>query len=201
MMSINILEQYLPANTQPFLSKWFADHKIHIRITKERNSKLGDYRKMRDKSHEISINSTLERQLFFFVLTHELAHLIAFEKFHGRIVAHGQEWKSTFREMLLESINIYTTDLQPIILRFAKNPKANFMASPELVRYFHIDDPDGSSIFVEQLSSNDEFYYKGDLYRMIEKKKKLYLCVNLINSKKYLFRPLAKVEKKETNEQ
>lgn len=201
MMSINILEQYLPVNTQPFLSKWFADHKIHIRITKERNSKLGDYRKMPDKSHEISINSTLERQLFFFVLTHELAHLIAFEKFGGRIAAHGQEWKSTFREMLLESIGIYTTDLQPIIFRFAKNPKANFMASPELVRYFHIDDPDESSIFVEQLSSNDEFYYKGDLYRMIEKKKKLYLCVNLINSKKYLFRPLAKVEKKETNEQ
>lgn len=200
-MSINILEQYLPVNTQPFLSKWFADHKIHIRITKERNSKLGDYRKMPDKSHEISINSTLERQLFFFVLTHELAHLIAFEKFGGRIAAHGQEWKSIFREMLLESIGIYTTDLQPIIFRFAKNPKANFMASPELVRYFHIDDPDESSIFVEQLSSNDEFYYKGDLYRMIEKKKKLYLCLNLINSKKYLFRPLAKVEKKETNEQ
>ena len=200
-MSINILEQYLPVNTQPFLSKWFADHKIHIRITKERNSKLGDYRKMPDKSHEISINSTLERQLFFFVLTHELAHLIAFEKFGGRIAAHGQEWKSTFREMLLESINIYTIDLQPIIFRFAKNPKANFMASPELVRFFHIDNPDEPSIFLEQLSTNDEFYYKDDLYRMIEKKKKLYLCVNLINSKKYLFRPLAKVEKKETNEQ
>lgn len=200
-MSISILEQYLPSDTQPFLRRWFASYKIHIRITRDRNSKLGDYRKMPDKSHEISINSTLDRQLFFFVLTHELAHLIAFEKFGGRISAHGQEWKSTFREMLLESISIYTSDLQPVIRQFAKNPKANFMASPELVRYFHIDDPDGSLVFVEQLAPDSEFIYKGDLYKMIEKKKKLYLCVNLKNSKKYLFRPLAKVEKNKTNEQ
>ncbi|MDN5627416.1 SprT-like family protein [Epilithonimonas bovis DSM 19482] len=200
-MSISILEQYLPSDTQPFLRRWFASYKIHIRITRDRNSKLGDYRKMPDKSHEISINSTLDRQLFFFVLTHELAHLIAFEKFGGRISAHGQEWKSTFREMLLESISIYTSDLQPVIRQFAKNPKANFMASPELVRYFHVDDPDDSQFFVEQLAPDSEFLYKGDLYKMIEKKKKLYLCVNLKNSKKYLFRPLAKVEKNKTNEQ
>lgn len=200
-MSISILEQYLPSDTQPFLRRWFASYKIHIRITRDRNSKLGDYRKMPDKSHEISINSTLDRQLFFFVLTHELAHLIAFEKFGGRISAHGQEWKSTFRDMLLESISIYTSDLQPVIRQFAKNPKANFMASPELVRYFHIDDPDDSQVFVEQLAPDSEFLYKGDLYKMIEKKKKLYLCVNLKNSKKYLFRPLAKVEKNKTNEQ
>ena len=200
-MSISILEQYLPSDTQPFLRRWFASYKIHIRITRDRNSKLGDYRKMPDKSHEISINSTLDRQLFFFVLTHELAHLIAFEKFGGRISAHGQEWKSTFREMLLESISIYTSDLQPVIRQFAKNPKANFMASPELVRYFHVDDPDDSQFFVEQLAPDSEFLYKGDLYKMIEKKKKLYLCVNLKNSKKYLFRPLAQVEKNKTNEQ
>lgn len=200
-MSISILEQYLPSDTQPFLRRWFASYKIHIRITRDRNSKLGDYRKMPDKSHEISINSTLDRQLFFFVLTHELAHLIAFEKFGGRISAHGQEWKSTFREMLLESISIYTSDLQPVIRQFAKNPKANFMASPELVRYFHVDDPDDSQFFVEQLAPDSEFLYKGDLYKIIEKKKKLYLCVNLKNSKKYLFRPLAKVEKNKTNEQ
>jgi len=50
-MSINVLEQYLPERTLPFLKKWFADYVIHIRITKNRDSKLGDYRKLPDKSH------------------------------------------------------------------------------------------------------------------------------------------------------
>jgi predicted SprT family Zn-dependent metalloprotease len=48
---------------------------------------------MPDNSHQITINGTLEPQLFFFVLTHELAHLIAFEKYGRRISPHGQEWK------------------------------------------------------------------------------------------------------------
>lgn len=194
-MSISVLEQYLPENTLPFLKKWFADYYIHIKITKNRNSKLGDYRKLPDKSHQITVNSTLDKQLFFFVLTHEMAHLIAFEKFNNRISAHGKEWKDTFREMLLESIDIYTDDLKPIIRRFSSNPKANFMASPELVRYFHIENPEDQFVFVEDLSVKDNFHYKGDQYEILEKKKKLYLCINLNNSKKYLFRPLAKVEK------
>lgn len=194
-MSIKTLEQYLPDNTFPFLKKWFADYYIHIKITKNRNSKLGDYRRLPDKSHQITVNSTLDKQLFFFVLTHELAHLLAFERFNFRISAHGKEWKDTFRDMLLESIGVYTDDLKPIISTFSKNPKANFMASPELVRYFHIEDPEDNFIFVEDLLINDGFQYKGDVYRLLEKKKKLYLCVNLNNEKKYLFRPLAKVEK------
>ncbi len=200
-MSINTLEQYLPEHTIPFLKKWFSDYFIHIKITKNRNSKLGDYRRLPDKTHQITVNSTLDRQLFFFVLTHELAHLIAFEKYSFRISAHGKEWKDTFREMLLESIAIYTDDLQPIIYSFSKNPKANFMASPELVRYFHIEDPDDHSVFVENLAVGDHFHYKGDNYVILEKKKKLYLCLNRHNSKKYLFRPLAKVEKLKINEQ
>ena len=200
-MSINTLEQYLPDHTFPFLKKWFSDYYIHIKITKNRNSKLGDYRKLPDKSHQITVNSTLDKQLFFFVLTHELAHLIAFENFSNRITAHGKEWKDTFSAMLLESIDLYTDDLKPIILRFSRNPKANFMASPELVRYFHIENPDENLVFVEDLLTNDKFRYKGEDYQLLEKKKKLYLCINSKNAKKYLFRPLAKVEKLIINEE
>ena len=118
-MSINVLEQFLPENTLPFLQKWFGDYPCHLKITKNRNSKLGDYRKLPDKSHQITINGTLEPQLFFFVLTHELAHLIAFENFGRKISPHGMEWKQTFREMLQESINVYQEDLKPIILKFS----------------------------------------------------------------------------------
>ena len=194
-MSISLLEKYLPENTLPYLKTWFGDHSIHIKITKGRNSKLGDYRKMPDKSHQITINSTLQPPLFFFVLTHELAHLLAFENFGGRISAHGAEWKNTFRIMLLESISIYPDDLKQIILRFAKSPKANFMASPELVRYFHIDNYEDESNYIEDLSLGEKFVYRKNTYIIEEKRKKNYLCLNLDTAKKYLFKPLARVEK------
>lgn len=194
-MSISLLEKYLPENTLPYLKTWFGDHSIHIKITKGRNSKLGDYRKMPDKSHQITINSTLQPPLFFFVLTHELAHLLAFENFGGRISPHGAEWKNTFKIMLLESIAIYPEDLKPVILKFSRSPKANFMASPDLVRYFHIENYEDESSYIEDLNPGDRFTYKKQTYVIEEKRKKNYLCLNLDTSKKYIFKPLARVEK------
>ena len=194
-MSITQLERFLPENALPFLRKWFGEHYIHIKITRERNSKLGDYRRMPDKSHKITINATLQPQLFFFVLTHELAHLLAFENFGRRIAPHGAEWKHTFREMLLESIAIYSEDLRPIILKFSRSPKANFMASPDLVKYFHIENVDDETSYVDDLEIGDRFIYRKQTFVIKEKRKINYLCKNLDNGKAYIFKPLARVEK------
>lgn len=194
-MSISTLEKYLPDNTLPFLKNWFGDHSIHIKITKKRNSKLGDYRKMPDKSHQITVNSTLQPQLFLFVLTHELAHLLAFEKFGYRISPHGQEWKSTFSDMLRESLSAYEDDLKPIILKFLKSPKANFMSSPDLVKYFAIENYEDEMSYIEDLEIGDRFVYRKEIYQLETKRKINYLCTNLNSSRKYVFRPLARVEK------
>ena len=194
-MSISLLEKYLPNYCLPYLKEWFADYAIHIKITRGRNSKLGDYRKMPDQSHQITLNSTLQPQLFFFVLTHELAHLLAFDNFGNRISPHGAEWKSTFSKMLSESISVYDEDLKPIILKFLKSPKANFMASPDLVRYFHIEDYEDESSYIEDLEIKDQFTYRKQIYIIEEKRKKNYLCTQLKTDKKYIFKPLARVEK------
>lgn len=194
-MSIQSLEKYLPQNTLSYLKKWFSDYYIHIKVTKNRNSKLGDYRKLRDQSHEITINSTLAPQLFFFVLTHELAHLIAFEKYGRRISPHGNEWKLTFREMLLESLDVYEEDLKPIITKFSNSPKANFMASPDLVKYFHIEDHDDELQYIEELTKGEQFLYRNEKYVLEGLIKKNYLCMNLATGRKYSFKPLARVKK------
>ncbi|GEN68964.1 MULTISPECIES: SprT-like domain-containing protein [Chryseobacterium] len=194
-MPIKSLEKYLPPNTLQYLKIWFSDYFIHIKVTRNRNSKLGDYRKLPDDSHEITVNSTLTPQLFFFVLTHELAHLIAFEKYGRRISPHGNEWKETFRKMLIESLEIYDEDLKPIIVKFSKAPKANFMASPDLVRYFHTEKQDDSLQFIEELQKGEFFIYRNEKYLLEGLVKKNYLCKNLATGRKYSFKPLARVEK------
>ncbi|MCP1301408.1 SprT-like domain-containing protein [Chryseobacterium sp. S0630] len=194
-MPIKSLEKYLPQNTLKYLRIWFSDYYIHIKVTRNRNSKLGDYRKLPDNSHEITVNSTLTPQLFFFVLTHELAHLIAFEKYGRRISPHGNEWKETFRNMLLESLEIYDEELKPIIIKFSKSPKANFMASPDLVRYFHTEKQDDTLQFIEELKKGEFFIYRNEKYLLEGLVKKNYLCKNLATGRKYSFKPLARVEK------
>lgn len=186
------LTPFLPLNALPFLQKWLEGHRCRIKITRERKSKLGDYRLMPDKSHQITINGTLEPELFFFVMTHEVAHLLAFWEYK-KIQPHGKEWKQVFGALLLESIAIYAEDLQPLIRKFAQNPKANFMSSPELVKYF--DKNEG--LFVEEFSVGEKFIYQSHAYLVEEKKKKRYLCKNLYSGKKYLFKSCARVEKLE----
>lgn len=194
-MSVTLLEKYLPPQSLPYLKDWFGSHRIHIKITRGRSTKLGDYRKMQDGSHQITLNSTLQPHLFFFVLTHELAHLIAFDRFAGRITAHGTEWKKIFGEMLQDSISVYAEDLQPIIFRFSQSPRASFMASPELVRYFHIEDYEDESSYVDDLGLQDRFIYRKKTYIIEQKLKKNYICVELETGKKYIFKPLARVQK------
>ncbi|WPO82718.1 SprT-like domain-containing protein [Chryseobacterium sp. JJR-5R] len=194
-MSIRSLEKYLPQNTLQYLKVWFADYHIHIKVTRNRDSKLGDYRKLPDRSHEITVNSTLAPQLFFFVLTHELAHLIAFEKYGRKIAPHGNEWKETFRQMLLQSLTVYEENLRPIIIKFSKSPKANFMASPDLVKYFHIENQDDKHVFIESLTKGDLFTYRNEKYLLEGLIKKNYLCRHLATGRKYSFKPLARVEK------
>ncbi len=194
-MSIVQLQPYLPPDCLPHLQRWFGPHEIHLKVTRNRRSKLGDYRKMPDNSHQITINGTLQPHLFFFVLTHELAHLLAFAEFGHRIAAHGYEWKDRFRTMLLESLQVYSEDLQPIIKNFARAPKAGFLSSPELVRYFHIEDGRDETSYVEDLQPEDRFIYREETYLLETKRKKNYLCVNTGNGKKYIFKPLARVQK------
>ena len=194
-MSVSVLEKFLPENALPYLKIWFGSYPSHLKITKNRNSKLGDYRKLPDKSHQITVNGTLEPQLFFFVLTHELAHLIAFEKYGRRISPHGAEWKQTFREMLLESLTVYAEDLRPIIQKFSKSPKANFMASPDLVKYFHVPKENDEQTFIENLKKGELFEYKKEIFVIEETTKKRYLCRNLKSGLKYKVNTLARVKK------
>ena len=116
--------------------------------------------------------------------------------FHEKknILPHGKEWKMTFQKMLLESISIYSEELKPLILNFAKNPKANFMSSPELVKYFDSEHSDNKA-YVEDLPIGEKFIYQTDIYQIEEKKKKRYLCKNLNTGRMYLFKSCARVER------
>ena len=50
-------------------------------------------------------------------------------------------------------------------------------------------------VIIEDLSLGEKFVYRKNTYIIEEKRKKNYLCLNLDTAKKYLFKPLARVEK------
>lgn len=185
-MPLSPIADFLPLNALAFIQLWTEGYALHIRVTKARQSKLGDYRKLKGSTHRITINGNLEPQLFFFVLTHEIAHLKA-EAQYKNIAPHGKEWKATFREMLLESLSIYDVELQAILSNFAKNPRASFGADAQLAKYF-LKQKDTTHL-VEDLSIGETFIYRDQEYKISEKRKKRYLCLELSTGRFYLFGP------------
>lgn len=195
-MQVDILNKYLPANALPILKSWFGNYIIQIKITRERSSKLGDYQKIGHNKFIITINHNLQPELFFFVFTHEMAHLFAFEKYgRQKIAPHGKEWKDTFRRLLVETLQIYSEEVRPLILEYAVSPKANFAASTGLKRHFYPEKLTDDETFVEQLQLGEIFFFKEVQYKLENRRRKNFLCSKVSTGQEYIFRPLIKVQK------
>ena len=66
-------------------------------------------------------------------LIHEIAHLVAFEKFGRNIKPHGNEWKYTFQRLMVPFIRpeIFPGQILPLLARHFKNIDALRAASTE----------------------------------------------------------------------
>ena len=184
-----------PPGADVWIQQWTAGLEVIIKLKNSRRSKLGDYRRLSETRHQITVNKGLAPELTFFVLTHEMAHLLAFHRYGRAIPPHGAAWKSTFAELLLQSLPLFPAEMQPMILAEAKNPKANFLLSAALVRHFGKDSIAPTSAYIMDLSPDDRFEYRGHTYRVKQRLKKNYLCEQLETGRTYIFRPMASVEK------
>lgn len=195
-MKLDQLQPYLPLNALIFIEKWIVNYPLTLKITKNRKTKLGDYRKIKEnKRHQITINGDLNPEAFFFVFTHEIAHMIIYAKYKfGEVSPHGKEWKSAFGKLLTESVSIYPKEFQPYILNHAKSPKASVGADSLIAKYL-INEATEDQNYLEDISFGTQFILNNKVYIKGEKVKLRYVCCELKTQKKYLINASALVEK------
>ena len=91
---LEYLSRYIPEASAQLMFDYLNKYKVHLTITKERRSILGDYRHATHyQNHRISINGNLNKYSFLITLIHEIAHLVTFVQHGNRVSAHGREWK------------------------------------------------------------------------------------------------------------
>ena len=82
------LQSYLPEGSFEDVHYYLQHYKVHLTITRQRQSILGDYRHAYEgKAHRISINGNLNKYNFLITLLHELAHLFTYERYGHRVQA------------------------------------------------------------------------------------------------------------------
>lgn len=193
-----VLVKYLPERAIVPCMALIKENGVHLKIVNERITRHGDYRRLANGQHQITVNATLNKYRFLITLVHEIAHLIAFEKYGRRIKPHGLEWKRTFQYLMLPFIRpeVFPSGLLPLLARHFKNPKASSSTDAQLsVALKRFDEQKSDKTYVFELPLGSVFrLYNGRLFRKGNRRTKRYECVEVSSGKVYLFQPNAEVE-------
>lgn len=196
---LHALQQYLPDGALEPVLQYLQQYKIHLTITRERTSILGDYRHaIHQKNHRISVNGNLNKFSFLVTLLHEVAHLLAFEHFGHRIAPHGKEWKNEYSKILALFLlkKIFPADIEKALLRSLQNPSASSCGEEHLMRVLkNYDERKEGILLIEQLREGQLFKLKdGRVFKKAEKLRKRHKAVDVKTGALYLFSGIYEVE-------
>lgn len=192
-----ILARYIPERALDPAFDLIVKCNVHLKIVNERVTRHGDYRKTPDGRHQITVNASLNSYRFLITLIHEIAHLVAFEKYGRYIKPHGIEWKRTFQQLMLPYINpdIFPAKLLPVIANHFKNPRASSDTDTKLALALKQFDPENDKNYIFEIPLGGKFrLYNGKIFQRGNKRIKRYECVEISTGRIYLFNPNAEVE-------
>ncbi|REJ85361.1 MAG: sprT domain-containing protein [Bacteroidetes bacterium] len=181
---------------------WITEKSIHLKITRGRATKYGDYKPLGPgKGHHISVNHDLNPYSFLITFIHEVAHLHCFNMYGQRHDPHGREWKNEFGYLLGYFIqqNVFPQDMEAVLKEYLKNPSASSCSDPDLHRILKKYDQSLKSgvIHLEELPRDSLFYLhqskSGQLFKKGKRLRTRFHCLELNSGREYLVNALSEV--------
>ncbi len=203
----DVLKPFLPEAAIPLVTKWIQTYPLHLKISKNRTSKLGDYRPPQGgiKYHKISVNHSLNPYAFLITFTHEYAHLLCFEKHKNRVAPHGNQWKQIYKGLLFELLDskIFPPDIEVELTRTVLgNVYASSTSEKELQKVLSVyNTHEETGVMLEELPDDTLFsIHNGKVFKKGDKIRTRYKCYCLTNKRWYYVSPIARVTVVEKND-
>jgi len=197
----NLLIKYIPETSAPLIARWVVEYDFKLKIKRERNTKLGDYRSPQNgNNHVITVNHNLNKYSFLITLVHEIAHLVTFNAHKDRVLPHGQEWKNQYKNLMRNFLSpeIFPIDVLLALQKHLLNPAASSCSDADLLRVLKRHDVDTHNkhlLFVEKIPHKSVFKYNGGkLFEKGERIRTRYRCKEVASGTTYLFHALTEVE-------
>jgi hypothetical protein len=196
---LDAIARYIPEHSIHFVLEYLKHYRVHLTITRERKSVLGDYRHaIGFKAHRISINGNLNKYSFLITLVHELAHLVTFIEHGNRVEPHGREWKRLYSHLLKDFLTpqIFPPDILDALNHSLHDLPASSCSDEGLMRLLKkYDASTNGLVMVEQLPEGSVFDAGGGkMFRKGKKLRKRYQCVEVATGRLYLFSPVYEVK-------
>ncbi|HFG0576399.1 SprT-like domain-containing protein [Flavobacterium psychrophilum] len=192
-----VLEKYIPEHSVVPVFELIKINQVHLKIVNERVTRHGDYRKSLSGKHEITVNTSLNKYRFLITLIHEIAHLVAFEKYGRSIKPHGEQWKLTFQRLMVPFIRpeVFPNQLLPLLARHFRNPKASSDTDATLSLALKEFDPENDKNYIFEIPYGSMFrIHNGKIFKKVALRLKRYECLEMNSGRTYLFNPNAEVE-------
>ena len=91
----NKLQDFISPKAMSQVLKLLAHDHLVVKVKNERKTRHGDYTRLPNGKHQITVNSNLNEYRFLITLIHEIAHFEAYKTYGRFIKPHGVEWKQT----------------------------------------------------------------------------------------------------------
>lgn len=193
-----VLSRYLPERAVSDCLQLIRLHGVHLKVVRQRATRHGDYRRLPDGRHQITVNASSNPYRFLITLIHEIAHLVAFQQYGTRIKPHGREWKGTFQKLMLPFLRpeIFPDRMLPVLAHHFRNPRASSSTDTALsLALAAYDEKDGSLNYIYQVPEGGTFRWNnGRIFLRGARQRKRYQCMEVATGKLYLFQPHAQVE-------
>lgn len=191
------LQEYIPYPATAYVLELLKHDHLTVKIKQERKTRHGDYRKLPNGKHQITINSNLNQYRFLMTLIHEIAHFETYENYGRIIKPHGKEWKLTFQRLILPLLNptVFPMELLPLLAKHFKNPKASSDSDVKLALALKQYDQPNDKTYIFEVPLGSHFkIYNGRVFKKGAKRRTRYEGVEVVSGRLYLFNPNAEVE-------
>ena len=193
------LRRHLPDASVDTCADWMMEHRIHFKVTRNRSTKIGDYRPpVHHPNHRISVNHNLNKFSFLITFVHEVAHLTNWKKHQHRVSPHGAEWKYEFKTHLHPFLQqqIFPHDISAALHIYMDNPAASTCTDKNLYRILKRYDADSVHLLLETLPQGSLFKVKNynNVFEKGECIRKNFLCMDVATKRQYRISPIAEVE-------
>jgi SprT protein len=198
--SFGLLQQFLPEGAYEQVAPFFQKYSVHLTLTRERKSVLGDYRHPVPSApqHRISVNINLNPYSFLITLLHELAHMLTYVNFANRVQPHGKEWKTQFRHILIPFMGkrYFPPDVERALHAYLHNPAASTCTDPNLYKsLYRYDEHRPGFKLIDELEDNQHFETEdGQRFQKLEKLRTRTRCKHLRSGKVYFFQGIVEVK-------
>ncbi|MDB4240154.1 SprT-like domain-containing protein [Flavobacteriaceae bacterium] len=188
----------IPANSIELITDLINSENLSIKIVKTRKTKHGDFRHLIDGKFQITLNYIDNKFRFLITLVHELAHFKVSQSFKYRVNPHGFEWKKIYKHLMLPFLNnkIFPDDILRHLAFHMINPPATTDSDINLVIALHkYELNEDEKTFLFEVPLNSSFIFQENKkFIKLNKRRKRYICKNLLTGRKFLFSPVARVK-------